>query len=64
MFRLCEGRLRQCLLEAANLSGSPWLLPVKRLETEDLLASDNARIDVSKLIETRTVLTEGTLERS
>jgi len=51
------------LAEAVNLSASPCLVRVKRLEKEGFLTSYNARIDISKLIETRTVFTEVTLER-
>ena len=51
------------LAEAVNLSASPCLVRVKRLEKEGFLTSYNARIDVSKLVETRTVFTEVTLER-
>jgi DNA-binding Lrp family transcriptional regulator len=36
---------------------------VKRLENEGYLTSYNARIDIAKLVETRTVFTEVTLER-
>lgn len=51
------------LAEAVNLSPSPCLVRVKRLEKEGYLTSYNARVDISKLIETRTVFTEVTLER-
>lgn len=51
------------LAEAVNLSASPCLVRVKRLEKEGFLTSYNARIDISKLVETRTVFTEVTLER-
>ena len=49
-------------VEAGNLSASPCLLRVQRLEKDGFLTSYDTRIDVSKLVETRTVLTAGALE--
>ena len=51
------------LAEAVSLSASPCLVRVKRLEKEGYLTSYNARIDISKLVETRTIFTEVTLEK-
>ena len=51
------------LAEAVSLSPSPCLVRVKRLEKEGYLTSYNARIDISKLLETRTIFTEVTLEK-
>lgn len=51
------------LAEAVSLSPSPCLVRVKRLEREGYLTSYNAHIDISKLIETRTIFTEVTLEK-
>ena len=51
------------LAEAVSLSASPCLVRVKRLEKEGYLTSYNARVDISKLIETRTIFTEVTLEK-
>lgn len=51
------------LAEAVALSASPCLVRVKRLEKEGFLTSYNARIDISKLLETRTIFTEVTLEK-
>ncbi|HNP63760.1 MAG TPA: Lrp/AsnC family transcriptional regulator [Woeseiaceae bacterium] len=51
------------LAEAVSLSASPCLVRVKRLEKEGYLTSYNAHVDISKLIETRTILTEVTLEK-
>lgn len=51
------------LAEAVALSASPCLVRVKRLEKEGYLTSYNAHIDISKLVETRTIFTEVTLEK-
>lgn len=51
------------LADAVSLSASPCLVRVKRLEKEGYLTSYNARVDISKLIETRTIFTEVTLEK-
>ena len=51
------------LAEAVSLSASPCLVRVKRLEKEGYLTSYNARVDISKLIETRTIFTEVTMEK-
>jgi len=51
------------LAEAVALSASPCLVRVKRLEKEGFLTSYNARVDISKLLETRTIFTEVTLEK-
>lgn len=51
------------LAEAVALSASPCLVRVKRLEKEGYLTSYNARVDISKLVETRTIFTEVTLEK-
>ena len=51
------------LADAVSLSASPCLVRVKRLEKEGYLSSYNARVDISKLIETRTIFTEVTLEK-
>lgn len=51
------------LAEAVSLSASPCLVRVKRLEKEGYLTSYNARVDISKLLETRTIFTEVTLEK-
>ena len=51
------------LAEAVSLSASPCLVRVKRLEKEGYLTSYNARIDISKLLETRTIFTEVTLQK-
>lgn len=51
------------LAEAVSLSASPCLVRVKRLEKEGYLTGYNARVDISKMLETRTVFTEVTLER-
>ena len=51
------------LADAVSLSASPCLVRVKRLEKEGYLTSYNARIDISKLLETRTIFTEVTLEK-
>ena len=51
------------LAEAVSLSASPCLVRVKRLEKEGYLTSYNARVEVSKLLETRTIFTEVTLEK-
>jgi len=51
------------LAEAVSLSASPCLVRVKRLEKEGYLTSYNAQVDVSKLLETRTIFTEVTLEK-
>ncbi len=51
------------LADAVSLSASPCLVRVKRLEKEGYLTSYNARINVSKLLETRTIFTEVTLEK-
>ena len=51
------------LAEVVSLSASPCLVRVKRLEKEGYLTSYNARVDISKLLETRTIFTEVTLEK-
>jgi DNA-binding Lrp family transcriptional regulator len=51
------------LADAVSLSASPCLVRVKRLEKEGYLTSYSARINVSKLLETRTIFTEVTLEK-
>ena len=51
------------LAEAVSLSPSPCLVRVKRLEKEGYVTSYNARIDITKLLETRTIFTEVTLEK-
>lgn len=51
------------LADAVSLSASPCLVRVRRLEREGYLTSYNARIDISKLLETRTIFTEVTLEK-
>lgn len=51
------------LADAVSLSASPCLVRVKRLEKEGYLTSYNAQVNVSKLLETRTIFTEVTLEK-
>ncbi len=50
------------LAELVNLSPSPCLMRVKRLQTEGYITSYSAQINVSKLGQTLTVFTEITLK--
>jgi DNA-binding Lrp family transcriptional regulator len=50
------------LSELVNLSPSPCLMRVKKLQTEGYIAGYSAQIDVSKLGQTLTVFTEITLK--
>jgi DNA-binding Lrp family transcriptional regulator len=50
------------LAELVNLSPSPCLMRVKRLQTEGYITSYSAQVNVSKLGQTLTVFTEITLK--